>query len=163
MQLGQERDKVLETSPEPIDGPCCDEIELSADGGFQQSVEGLPVHAPLSTRDAFVGEYLHDLVSGVLRPPSEFPDLVLYGLPVGADPRIDRVGGDPVGALAKDLFAIHHHGKQVVCVQLDGAHAPVKGNLGFALADLQLGFDAIEVLLAQAVAPPPLRIVDRQS
>jgi hypothetical protein len=59
VDLGQERHQVLQRTPEPVDRPRQDDIELAAYRALEHPVEGRPVLATRGARDAGVLEHLY--------------------------------------------------------------------------------------------------------
>src|SRR5262249_14902343 len=86
----QEAHKVLQRAPEPIDAPSGYQVDFAPRDRFQHLVECRPLVAALGATYPRVREFLHDIPTVTLRGRRKLATLVLNGLPVSADAKIER-------------------------------------------------------------------------
>jgi hypothetical protein len=93
VKLTEEGEQILQRSPEPIDGPGGDHIEVSTHKTLHQFPHRWTLVARLATAHAAVGEDLDDLPAVPAGDVLKLASLVLDRLVIRADARVD---GDPL-------------------------------------------------------------------
>jgi hypothetical protein len=96
---------MLQRSSKSIYRPNGDEVELTASGGFQESIEGRATIATLGSADTVVAEGSHDVPSPSGGDTLKLVELVVGGLVSGGDSKIEcGLHGDLVDCINLQLF-----------------------------------------------------------
>src|SRR6516165_1121312 len=88
IQLAQGPDQILQAAPEPVDRPCCDDVDLAPRRRLQQPVEARSLVPPLRAAHAVIDELLDDTpATGLAYRSQRFP-LVVDRLLAGRDTQV---------------------------------------------------------------------------
>jgi hypothetical protein len=105
VQLGEEAAEVLQRAAEAIDGPCHDDIKPAPSRVLVHGIEAGTLIPALRARDARIPIHSHDLVPDAFCGSPKLALLVLGGLLVGGNPKVDRCphGSSPLHLMYTDL------------------------------------------------------------